>query len=80
MYDLAFGFDVPLATQTVGKPKELDCDDHVFVVIAHDQFVRNVVPHFPASLNTWRAQGWGEQVKWAFPGDLEVYWKSKGLI
>lgn len=80
LYDLTFGLDVPLATQTVGKLQELDCDEDVFVIIAHDRFVRDIVPHFPASINDWHAKGWGEQVRWAFLGDLEVYWKSKGLL
>ncbi|CAK7203317.1 hypothetical protein SEUCBS139899_006048 [Sporothrix eucalyptigena] len=80
LYDLTFGLDVPLATQTVGKLQELDCDDNVFVIIAHDRFVRDVVPHFPASINSWHAEGWGQKVRWAFLGDLDAYWKSKGLI
>ncbi|CAK7222655.1 hypothetical protein SBRCBS47491_004933 [Sporothrix bragantina] len=80
LYDLTFGLDVRLATQTVGKLQELDCDENVFVIIAHDRFVRDVVPHFPASINEWHAKGWGEHVRWAFLGDLDTYWKSKGLI
>ncbi|CAK7209653.1 hypothetical protein SCUCBS95973_000513 [Sporothrix curviconia] len=80
LYDLTFGLDVKLAAQTVGKLQEFDCDDNVFVIIAHDRFVRDVVPHFPASINEWHAKGWGQQVRWAFLGDLDAYWKSKGLI
>ncbi|KAI1880418.1 hypothetical protein JX265_002039 [Neoarthrinium moseri] len=79
LYDITFGLDIPLATNTVGKLQELDCLDNVFVVIAHDSTVRDGVPHFPESLNDWKDKGWGEKVRWAFFRDLEQYWKSKGL-
>lgn len=79
LYDITFGLDIPLATQTVGQLQELDCDENIFVVIAHDSTVRDGVPHFPASLNKWKEKGWGSGLKWAFLRDLETYWKSKGL-
>ncbi|KAH8682080.1 metallo-beta-lactamase superfamily protein [Xylariales sp. PMI_506] len=79
LYDITFGLDIPLATHTVGKLQELDCLSNVFVVIAHDSTVRDGVPHFPASLNSWKKEGWGDRLKWAFFRDLEVYWKSKDL-
>ncbi len=79
LYDMTYGLDIPLATQTMGKLQELDCLENVLVVIAHDATVRDGARHFPESLNAWKAEGLGERVRWAFLGDLEVYWKAKGL-
>jgi hypothetical protein len=79
LYDMTFGLDIPLATKTVGQLQEFDCDENIFVVIAHDSTVRDGVPHFPESLNSWKENGWGGKLKWAFLRDLETYWKSKGL-
>jgi glyoxylase-like metal-dependent hydrolase (beta-lactamase superfamily II) len=80
LYDLTFGLDPQLATKTVGQLQEIDCDDNVFVIIAHDSTVRDGVPHFPESLNAWKEKGWGAKTKWAFFRDLETYWKSSGVL
>ncbi|KAF3010337.1 hypothetical protein E8E14_007988 [Neopestalotiopsis sp. 37M] len=79
LFDMTFGDDVPLATHTAGKLQELDCLDNVFVIIAHDSTVRDAVPHFPESLNDWKAKGWGERTKWSFFRDLQPVWESQGL-
>ncbi|KXJ88355.1 metallo-beta-lactamase superfamily protein [Microdochium bolleyi] len=79
LYDMTFGHDIPLATTTLGYLQEFDCHDDVFVIIAHDSTVRDGAPHFPASLNNWKARGLGTRLKWAFLRDLEPYWKTKGL-
>ena len=80
LYDITFGHDIPLATRTVGNLQELDCDENVFIIIAHDSTVRDGVPHFPESLNAWKEKGWGKSLKWAFFRDLTPYWKTKGLV
>lgn len=80
LYVPIFGHDIPLAIETVGKLQELDCDENVFVIIAHDSTVRDGVDHFPKNLNAWKEQGWGKKLKWAFFRDLESYWRSKGLV
>ena len=79
LFDMTFGADIPLATRTVGKLQELDCLENVLVVIAHDSSIRDRAPHFPESLNGWKANGLGERVRWAFFRDLEHYWREKGL-
>lgn len=76
LYDMTFGLDIPLANKTKTKLQELDSRDDVFVIIAHDSTVRDGVPHFPADLNDWKAQGWGRDLQWAFLRDLEHYWAS----
>ncbi|KAF2012448.1 Metallo-hydrolase/oxidoreductase [Aaosphaeria arxii CBS 175.79] len=80
LYDMTFGHDVPLAINTMGWLQELDCDEDIFVIIAHDSTVRDGVDHFPNSLNGWKQNGWGKSLKWAFFRDLEIYWKVKGVV
>ncbi|PGH10922.1 hypothetical protein AJ79_05167 [Helicocarpus griseus UAMH5409] len=80
LYTPTFGHDIPLAMKTAGKLQELDCDENVFAIIAHDRTVRDGVDYFPKSLNQWKEKGWGKGLKWRFLRDLEPYWKSKGVI
>lgn len=74
-----FGFDIPLALRTIGKLQEADVDENIFVIIAHDKFARDLVDHFPSSLNDWKAKGWATKLRWAFLKDFELYWKAKGV-
>lgn len=75
---MTFGHDIPLATKTAGFLQQLDCNENVFTIIAHDSAVRDGVDHFPKSLNAWKEKGWGENLKWAFLRDLEPYFKFCG--
>ncbi|KAF4907506.1 Cytochrome P450 monooxygenase mpaDE [Colletotrichum fructicola] len=79
LFDATFGLNLPQAKRTVEHLQELDCNENVFVIVAHDSTVRDCVPQFPASLNDWKSEGWGQRVRWAFLRDLESYWRSKGL-
>ncbi|OQE31163.1 hypothetical protein PENFLA_c002G04697 [Penicillium flavigenum] len=79
MYEMCFGHDIPLAQKTRDQLQELDCDENIFVIIAHDASVRDGVDHFPLSLNAWKEKGWAQNVKWTWFRDLEPFWKSKGL-
>lgn len=79
LYDMTFGHDIPLATRTMKQLQQLDCEENIFVIIAHDSTVRDGVDHFPESLNTWKEKGWGKDLKWVFLRDLEKYWKSHGV-
>ncbi|KAL6708928.1 hypothetical protein ACN47E_002335 [Coniothyrium glycines] len=79
LYDMTFGHDIPLAQNTARWLQELDADEKIFVIIAHDLTVRDGVDHFPKSLNDWKSRGWGQSLKWAFFRDLESYWKQSGI-
>lgn len=80
LYDLTFGHDIPLARKTAIWLQELDADERIFVIIAHDATVRDGVEHFPSTINDWKARGWGTALKWAFLRDLQTYWMSKGVL
>ncbi|KAI9372342.1 beta-lactamase-like protein [Aspergillus egyptiacus] len=80
LFEPTFGHDIPLAMETVRKLQEIDCDEDVFVIIAHDFAVRDGVEHFPEALNEWKAKGWGRRLRWAFLKELEGYWREKGLL
>jgi hypothetical protein len=80
LFDLRFGQDIPLATKTIGHFQEIDCDENIFVIISHDRAVRDVVDHFPASLNDWKAKGWGKMTKWTWLGDLQPFFKAQGVM
>jgi glyoxylase-like metal-dependent hydrolase (beta-lactamase superfamily II) len=75
-----FGHDIPLALHTIDKLQELDVDENILVIIAHDKFARDVLDHFPLPLNLWKERGWGEKLRWAFLKDFEPYWRSKGVV
>lgn len=79
LYDLTYGGDIPLAKETVGRLQELDCNDNIMVVIAHDGSARDYLPHFPQDLNSWKEQGLGKKLRWSFLRDLKSYWVSKGI-
>jgi glyoxylase-like metal-dependent hydrolase (beta-lactamase superfamily II) len=79
LYDMTFGGDIPLAKKTVEGLQELDCNDNIMVVIAHDSYARDLLPHFPQNLNSWKEKGLGQKLRWSFLGDLKIYWKSQEL-
>jgi hypothetical protein len=79
LFNMTFGMDVALATNTVSWLQELDCNDNVFVIIAHDLYVEQMVDHFPKSLNSWKKKGWGDKARWAWFEDLKPYFESKGV-
>ncbi|CAI4215978.1 unnamed protein product [Parascedosporium putredinis] len=80
LYEVRFGTDPVLAMKTIGHMQEFDVNDSIFVIIAHDRDVRDLVPHFPAQLNDWKEQGYAKKLKWAFLRDLDAYWKSVNAI
>ena len=66
---LAHDYDAGRAT--VEKIKVFDADERVFVVIAHDNSLRDVLEFFPKSANEWKEKGWKEQGRWRFLKDFE---------
>ncbi|KAJ0121881.1 hypothetical protein J7T55_002390 [Diaporthe amygdali] len=70
LLDMTYGMNIPLASQTVHSLQQFDCLENIFVIIAHDSTVRDGAPHFPKTLNDWKARGLGEGLKWSFFRDL----------
>jgi glyoxylase-like metal-dependent hydrolase (beta-lactamase superfamily II) len=62
--------DHDAAMDTVSKIQELDADDAVLVLMAHDLSVRDQIPFFPETVNDWRAQGIKTGVRWLFVNDF----------
>lgn len=43
-----------------------DTNPDVFVILAHDNSVLDIIDLFPKSLNAWKEQGLKEKCMWAF--------------
>ncbi|KAL2163810.1 hypothetical protein VTH06DRAFT_5869 [Thermothelomyces fergusii] len=63
--------DHAAAMDTVGKIRELDASDDVFVVLAHDVTLRGRIPLFPETLNGWRERGLRPSTRWLFLRDFD---------
>ncbi|KAF4978727.1 hypothetical protein FZEAL_4947 [Fusarium zealandicum] len=66
------GRNVAEAENSIGKLIEFDARDEIFVVIAHDSTLLDVVDFFPKKLNEWKNKGWKEESKWKFLGDFHA--------
>jgi hypothetical protein len=52
---------------------ELDTSDDVFVAIAHDGGLLDVIEWFPkGNMNEWKVKGWKEKGHWGFLTELPV--------
>ena len=61
-----------LAAEQVQKMFEFDAQANVFVVIAHDKSLLDVVDFYPKSANEWKRKGWKEQGRWRFLRDYNT--------
>ncbi|WAO95518.1 Lactamase-B domain-containing protein [Fusarium falciforme] len=62
--------NVAEAEKSVGKVIELDARDDVFVVVAHDSTLLDVINFFPDKVNDWKENGWKEKSRWRFLKDF----------
>ena len=62
--------DHDAAVKTVRKIQELDANEEVLVVLAHDLSLRERVPLFPKTVNDWRKLGLKESTRWLFCEDF----------
>lgn len=60
------------AQHSIDGLKEFDADENVFVAIAHDPALREVGNFPEATLNDWKAQGWGKKLHWNFLNELPL--------
>ncbi|KIX04823.1 uncharacterized protein Z518_05694 [Rhinocladiella mackenziei CBS 650.93] len=65
--------DFNQAQNSVDGLTEFDASENVFVAIAHDPALREVIETFPKSnMNDWKAKGWGKQSHWHFVNELPI--------
>ncbi|OQV09899.1 hypothetical protein CLAIMM_13976 isoform 2 [Cladophialophora immunda] len=70
-FEPAFGEDITLTMETIGKAQIPDAAANVLFISAHDPSIRGVVDLFPLEANDWKAKGWRAQVYWRFLEDFK---------
>ena len=64
--------DVPTALESHRKLRLVDAQSaQVFVILAHDENVGDVIDFFPKSVNAWKELGWADRARWMFLGDFK---------
>ncbi|KAH7177108.1 hypothetical protein EDB81DRAFT_836910 [Dactylonectria macrodidyma] len=61
--------DPDVAEETIEKLQEFDASGNIFVVIAHDNHLKDIVDFFPKSANDFLAKGWDIKTRWKFLSD-----------
>lgn len=64
-------YDDVALKESVCKTEELDADDDVFTIMAHDWSLKGVIPEWPESLNKWRERRWEQETRWKFLEDFQ---------
>lgn len=64
--------DAALAQDGVDGLAEFDASEDVFMAVAHDPALQEVVDVFPAKMTDWKARGWARQSHWHFVNELPV--------
>ena len=62
--------DAQQAKESIDKMGEFDGHDNVFVNVAHDTSLYDVVEFFPKKANGWSKKGWREHGRWRFLKDF----------
>lgn len=75
----AEGRDVPAAEATISKMIPFDESEDVFVVIAHDKTLLDVVDFFPNKANDWKEKGWKDVSRWRFLADFKLAVAKAGV-
>lgn len=58
------------AQSTLDEMKALDATAEVFVIIAHDESLRDFLPFFPQRINDWDEAGYKRVGTWRFLKDF----------
>lgn len=56
--------NLELVEDTVDKMAQFDALEQVFVVIAHDTTLIDIVDVFPKKASSWKEKGWKEEIQW----------------
>lgn len=60
------------AEDTLVGVQEFDAHETIFVVLAHDRHIKDIIDLFPDPLNAWKEKGFDEDSRWKFLEDIEV--------
>ena len=63
--------DEPALRNTIRKDEDLDANENVFTIIAHDWSLKGVINEWPKTLNAWKEEGWKDGTRWKFLEDFE---------
>lgn len=62
--------DNKLTQETIEMIQEADVRDDIFVVMAHDETLLDIVEFFPKAANNFMEKGWARKSRWIFLRDL----------
>ncbi|RDW61492.1 hypothetical protein BP5796_11384 [Coleophoma crateriformis] len=62
--------DADVAEQTIEKVQEVDVDERILVVMAHDESLLEIVDFFPAYADDFVKKDWVKKARWAFLKDF----------
>ena len=64
--------------QSLWKLRNFDAADNVLILIGHDEAVVNDgIDMFPEKINSWKAKGYAEKIRWKFLEAFEGIEKFK---
>ncbi|KAB2573350.1 Cytochrome P450 monooxygenase andK [Lasiodiplodia theobromae] len=69
--------DLETAQKSAEQLGEFDGDDDVFVIIAHDAKLKDIVDFYPKTANAWKEKGWKGVGLWRFLEDFAGAVKSE---
>jgi hypothetical protein len=72
----AMNVSLPDAIESVNKMEAFDASPNVFVIIAHDTSLLDVLPFFPKTINNWDSANYKSIGTWRFLKDFEGAIKS----
>ncbi|KAJ7790702.1 hypothetical protein B0H14DRAFT_2938448 [Mycena olivaceomarginata] len=58
--------DKPTVRASITKMGDFDANKDVFVFLAHDESLVDIVGPFPVLVNDWKAKGWKDRSTWVF--------------
>jgi hypothetical protein len=66
----AMNVSLPDAIESVNKMEAFDASPNVFVIIAHDTSLLDVLPFFPKTINNWDSANYKSIGTWRFLKDF----------
>jgi glyoxylase-like metal-dependent hydrolase (beta-lactamase superfamily II) len=70
--DAGSHLNAAMTIETIGKVQELDALESIFVMLAHDTSLLDVVDFFPSTVGDFGKREWKSKVRWAFLKEFEL--------